>query len=222
MIVDLTHTIRPEMPVYPGDPQPELKPNATLTRNHFRQTLLRLTSHTGTHMDAPAHILQNGPTLDALPVSQFAGRAVVVNASHLPAGSVITEECLRSLNGHLLNADFVLFYTGWERKWGTDEYFTGFPVPDSEAARYLVTCGLKGVGTDAVSLDPVGSEALDAHRVLLGGGLVVLENLCLRRVVDRGSFRFYALPLKFAGADGAPVRAIAELRDLSEKETEEA
>lgn len=222
MILDLTHMIRPEMPVYPGTPAPVLSAAATLTRNGFRETALSLNSHTGTHMDAPAHLLRNGSTLDALPVSQFAGRAAVVDASRLAPGSVITAECLRSLDRHLLNADFVLFYTGWEKKWNTDAYFQDFPVPDAGAARYLVSLGLKGVGTDAVSVDPVGAPELTAHRILLGGGLVIVENLCLRRTLGRGGFRFYALPLKFEKADGAPVRAIAELDDFSEKEPEDA
>ena len=219
MILDLTHTIRPEMPVYPGTPQPGFTPCATFSRDGFRETELQLGSHTGTHMDAPAHMLKDGPTLDVLPASQFCGRAAVVDVSNLPPHSVISEGLLKSLNGQLLNADFVLFYTGWERRWGSPDFFEdAFPVPDQEAARYLVSCGLKGVGTDAISVDPIASTAFSAHKVLLGGGLVIVENLCLRKLVGRQDVMFFALPLKTVNADGAPVRAIAEFRDFSEKE----
>ena len=219
MILDLTHTIREDMPVYPGSPQPVFQPTGNLLRNGYRETLIQFASHTGTHMDAPSHMLSHGSTLDVLPVSQFCGRAQVVDVSALPPGGIITAEFLRSLNGAVLSTDFVLFYTGWERRWGTDAYFEDtFPVPDKEAAQYLVSCGLKGVGTDALSVDTLATPERPAHKTLLGGGLVIVESLCLKKVMGRKDMRFFALPMKFMDADGAPVRAIAEFRDFSEKE----
>lgn len=219
MILDLTHTIREDMPLYPGTPQPSFKPTGSLNRNGYRETMIQFASHTGTHMDAPSHMLPHGCTLDVLPVSQFCGRAVVVDVSAIPAGGVITADFLRGLNGAVLSTDFVLFYTGWEKKWGTDAYFDDtFPVPDKEAAQYLVSCGLKGVGTDALSVDTLADPDRPAHKTLLGGGLVIVESLCLRKVVGRKDVMFFALPTKFVDADGAPVRAIAEFRDFSEKE----
>jgi Predicted metal-dependent hydrolase len=220
MIIDLTHTITPDMPVYPGTIKPSMSPTGTLTRDGFRETLIQFASHTGTHMDAPSHLLRDGATLDVLPASQFCGRAVVLDVSELPEGGIITADYLRAQNGTLLSADFVLFYTGWEKKWGTDEYYGAFPVPDAEAARYLVSCGLKGVGTDALSVDRLDDDARDSHRILLDGGLVIVENLCLKKVVGRCDLMFFALPLKVENADGAPVRAIAEFRDFSGKEPE--
>ena len=206
MIIDLTHTITPDTFVYPGTPRPTFSATRTLTNNSARETLLQIGSHTGTHMDAPRHILPEGCGLDQLPPSQFCGRAAVIDVSHLRAGAVIT-------------ADFALFYTGWEKKWGTEAFLSeAFPVPDEAAARYLVSCGLKGVGTDAISVDPLSGADYPAHKVLLGGGLVIVENLCLKKVVGRKDVMFFALPLKYAGADGAPVRAIAEFRDFPEKE----
>lgn len=223
MILDLTHTIREDMPVYPGAPQPALAPTGNLTRDGFRETMIQFVSHTGTHMDAPSHMLARGASLDELPVSQFCGRAAVVDVSFLPPKGVITADFLRSLNGAVLSTDFVLFYTGWEKKWGTDAYFEdSFPVPDREAAEYLVSCGLKGVGTDALSVDTLGAADWQTHRTLLGGGLVIVENLCLRRVVGRKDVMFFALPLKFSDADGAPVRAIAEFRDFEKEEGADA
>ncbi|WP_312635416.1 cyclase family protein [Oscillibacter sp.] len=219
MILDLTHTIREDMPVYPGTSQPVFQSTGNLTRNGYRETLLQFASHTGTHMDAPSHILSHGSTLDVLPVSQFCGRAAVVDVSALAPGEVITAEFLRSLNGAVLSTDFILFYTGWEKRWGTDAYFEDtFPVPDKEAAQYLVSCGLKGVGTDALSVDTLATSCRPVHKVLLGGGLVIVESLCLKKVVGRKDMMFFALPMKFMDADGAPVRAIAEFRDFSEKE----
>ena len=111
MIIDLTHTITPEMPMYPGSAAPSIKPTGSLTRDGFRETQLTIASHTGTHMDAPSHMLPRGSTLEVLPASQFCGRAVVLDVSDLPPRSVITADYLREQNGTIRSADFVLFYT---------------------------------------------------------------------------------------------------------------
>lgn len=222
MIIDLTHTITPDMPMYPNADGPSLLATSTFTRTGYRAARLSMDSHTGTHMDAPAHMLQNGSTLEVLPVSQFCGRAVVVDVSNFAPGSVITPDFLKEQNDRIRSADFVLFYTGWEKKWGTEEYFEDtFPVPTEAAAKHLVSCGLKGVGTDALSVDTLRDPDFLAHKALLGGGLVILENLCLKKVANRKEFMLFALPLKFQDADAAPIRAVAEFRDFSEKEMEQ-
>lgn len=217
MIVDLTHMIEAGMPVYPGDPEVTQESASTMTRDGCRVARLTLSSHTGTHMDAPAHILSQGATLDQLPVSQFCGRAAVLDVSQL-AGGVISAQFLRERCCALRPADFALFYTGWERLWGTDAFYQGgFPILDHEAAKYLVSCGLKGVGTDAPGVDPMAGP-YDAHRTLLSGGLVILENLRLQpgdRAAGPDALRS---ALEMAGADGAPVRAVAEFREFPEED----
>jgi kynurenine formamidase len=222
MIIDLTHTIAPDMPLYPGTPKPVLKASGTMTRDGWRETTIQISSHAGTHMDAPSHLLQNGFSLDVLPISQFCGRAAVLDVSEFPEGSVLPAEFFRQQKDALRCAEFVLLYTGFERKWGSEEFYGNFPVLSGDAARYLVSQGLKGVGTDALSVDPVNDKELPAHRTLLGGGLVILENLCLKKIVGRSDVMLFALPLKYDNADGAPVRAIAEFRDFSETEDKQA
>ena len=215
MLIDMTHTITPEIPIYPGTPVPSLSAACTLTRDGFRETMLNVSSHTGTHMDAPAHLLPEGRTLDQMPMSQFSGRATVLDVSG--EGPVITEEFLRSNYDAIHCADFILFYTGWEERWGTEAFLEdAFPVPDEAAARYLVSRGLKGVGTDAISIDRMGDNRLPVHHILLRDSVVSIENLCLRKVRGRKDFLFFALPLKFQEADGAPIRAFAELRESYE------
>ena len=222
MIIDLTHTITPHTYVYPGTPAPAFSSTRTIPTDGARETLLQVGSHTGTHMDAPRHILPDGSGLDQLPPSQFCGRAAVIDVSHLGAGGVITADFLREQNGYLRSADYALFYTGWEKKWDTPAFLDeAFPILDNEAADYLVSCGLKGVGTDAISVDSLANKEFSAHHILLTGGLVIVENLCLKKLVGRKDIMFFALPVKFKNADGAPVRAIAEFRDFPEPEEKE-
>ena len=216
MILDLTHTISAGIPVYPGTPQPRLFPAARMEQHGYRETQLSMFSHTGTHMDAPAHMLEAGATLDDLPVSQFCGRAAVLDVSHR---DTISAEYLREHSTLLRCVDFVLFYTGWEQKWPSADFLTdGYACLTAEAARYLISCGLKGVGTDAVSMDALSTETFPAHKTLLEGGLVLLECLCLKKVAGRSDLQLFALPLKYENADGASVRAVAEIRNFTEKE----
>ena len=216
MLIDMTHTVTPEIPVFPGDPAPVLEKRATLNQEGYRTTSLCFSSHTGTHMDAPAHLLRDGRTLDDMPMSQFSGRATVLDVSG--EGPVITEQFLQSNYDAIYCADYILFYTGWENRWKTESYLEdAFPVPDEAAVRYLISRGLKGVGTDALSVDRLqGPQTV--HTALLKSGAVILESLCLKKVRGRKDFLFFALPMKFEHADGAPVRAFAELREDFEAE----
>ncbi len=205
-IVDLTHVMHTGMPVYPGTPPVRLEPEAVCERDGYRETRLSFCSHVGTHMDAPAHVFPDGVTLDRLPPERFSGRAVLLDCR---GRERVTEDMLRALPRD--GVRFVLLRTGWEEHYGTDAYHEGFPVLTRGAAERLARGGLWGIGVDAVSVDPVDAE-LDNHRILLGAGLVIAENLCnLGALPER--FEFEALPLLFENADGAPIRAIARTDD---------
>ena len=133
-IIDLTHPITPDMPVYPGTEGPKLDPANTYERNGFRETLLTLYSHTGTHMDAPAHLYPDGVSLDRLPASRFVGSAVVIDCSELHEGGAITMAHIEGQREAVEKAEFLLFRTGWERYWGQREYFGDYPCIGLELA----------------------------------------------------------------------------------------
>ena len=207
-IIDLTHTIEEGMPVFPGAEQPRLLQAFTLEADGFREKKLTFHSHTGTHMDAPAHVLDDPRTLDRFPVDRFVGSAISIRT---PRGenAVIEVGDLYRREAEIAQCDYLLLNTGWERFWGDERYFGGFPVLSVEAARWLGDLGLKGVGVDAISVDPVASAELPVHRELLSRGMVIVENLANLDALPEGSFLFCCLPLKIKGADGAPVRAVA-------------
>lgn len=215
--IDLTHTIAPGMPVYPGTEPPLLAPGSTYARDGFRETRLSFFSHTGTHMDAPAHLFPDRTTLDALPVTQFFGSALVVDCTDLPEGSRIDLSRLDGNRDLADRADFLLLHTGWDARWGTADYFGDYPVLTEAFADYLLSSHKKGIGMDVIGLDPIADTNLTLHRRLLSqADLVILENLCHLDACGEGLFTFFALPLQYACADGAPVRALALLPDPAE------
>ena len=203
-VYDLTHTIRNDMPVYPGTEQPRLTTACTIEEVGYRETLLHMYSHTGTHMDAPAHMLPDGATLDSYAPEKLAGAAVVVDCRGEKA---ISLPLLQRYD--LSGVDFVLFCTGWDKKWGTPAYYENFPCLTAEAAAYLAALPLKGVGEDSISLDPCDSTDFPNHITLMKAGFINTENLTGLDALLGRRFTFVTLPLKFENADGCSCRAIA-------------
>ena len=171
-IIDLSHPLSATMPVYPGSAPPEIRAAFTVERDGFAEQWIGLFTHTGTHIDAPAHMLAGAPTLDRLPVGQFFGPARVVDVAALP-GPEISLALLEARQADLEGAEFVLFHTGWSGKWGQEAYFTGFPVLAPEAARWLCGRGLKGLGFDAISIDIKLPEASTSAETSLSAEVVV-------------------------------------------------
>lgn len=203
-VYDLTHTIKNDMPVYPGTEQPQLTTACTIEEAGYRETLLHMFSHTGTHMDAPAHMLLDGAPLDSYDADKFTGTAVVVDCR---GEADISLPLLKRYD--LDGVDFVLFCTGWDKKWGSPEYYEGFPCLTADAAAYLATLPLKGVGEDSISLDPCGSVDFPNHITLLRADFVNTENLAGLDALIGRRFTFVTLPLKFENSDGCSCRAIA-------------
>lgn len=213
-VIDLTHTIKADMPVYPGTGTPKLEPANTYEENGFQETLVSFYSHTGTHMDPPAHLFAGRTTLDAFPASQFLGRALVIDCTHLREGEAITMKELRKYGGAEDTVDFLLFYLGWDARWGKDSYFGDYPCIDEEALRHILDGSYKGIGFDVIGLDPIADGNLPRHKALFREkDIVNIENLKNLGQCGTEPFWFACLPMKIEGSDGAPVRAIAWFED---------
>ena len=209
-IIDLTHTIKENMPVYPGTEPPRLQIANTIEKDHFKETLLSMFSHTGTHVDAPAHVFADKMTLDAFPASQFTGKALVIDCRALGAGDAITMAQLAPYGDKVKKADFLLFCLGWDKKWGTPDYFGDYPCLDDEVMALILAGDYKGIGFDVIGLDPVHYDHLKRHKQLFAEKEIInIENLCRLDECGDELFEFACLPLKFENADGAPARAIA-------------
>jgi len=216
-VVDLTHTIRPGMPTYPGVEGPQFAPANTLEQDGFVERRLVLTSHLGTHADAPAHILPGAPTLDQFAAGSFVGEGVLLDLRRLARPTIEVGD-LQAAAASIRRSEFVLLWTGWSERWGGAAYFEGYPVLSGAAAEWLTSQRLKGVGVDAISFDVADSADFPVHRVLLGHGLVIIENLTnLAQLPSPTGFLFACLPLKLDAADGAPVRAVALMPPTSRR-----
>ncbi len=206
--IDLTHLITPDMPVFPGAEPPVIRQESTINKDGFREKYISINSHTGTHIDAPAHMNEGGRTLDSYPAETFHGSACVYVHSN-ESGCKITVKQLEPLESCLKRADFLLLATGWDRYWGTKEYFGEFPVLDERAATWLRQFSLKGLGMDVASADSIRSKEFVIHKILFAENMVIIENLKNLSRLNTQFCDFFCFPLNLEKADGAPVRAIA-------------
>ena len=205
MIYDVTVPITNTMPVWPGDPAVQLLPKSHLSRDKshtVRLTSIEMGSHTGTHLDAPYHFLEEGRRLHEIPLEQLIGKATVFE---IPGVRSIGRGNLERLNWD--GVEKVLFKTDNSKHWQDDKFYEDFVYLEPAAAEFLVEHEIRLVGIDYLSVDKFKSEKHPTHFVLLRKNVVILEGLNLNSVPP-GEYTLFALPLNLSGADGAPTRVI--------------
>jgi len=197
--IDLTQSFGPNTPVFPGDPPVKFK----LVSASPQVTEIVFSTHSGTHMDAPAHFFPGGKKLSEFGMEDFSGRGVLLDAR---GKKEIGKEILA---GAQINpGDIVLVFTGWQAKYGSNEYFEDCPLVSGELAKEFVRLQIKILGMDSPSPD---QEPFLIHKTLLEKEILILENLCnLEDLLGIKNFEITALPIKLE-ADGAPVRVVAKI-----------
>lgn len=209
-VIDLTHRIAPGMPVYPGTEPPVFERANTYEKDGFKETRISMYTHTGTHMDPPAHLFPGRTALDAFPPEQFIGKALVIDCRDLGEGEPITMERIAPYGEKAGSADFLLFNLGWDKRWGTDSYFGDYPCIDDAVLDYILEGDYKGIGFDVIGLDPIADGNLTRHkRLFREKDIVNIENLCNLEQCGSEPFWFSCFPLKLDDCDGSPIRAIA-------------
>lgn len=205
-IYDISLTLSPSLPTWPGDPKLELVRFESMDKGaHNNVSRIHSSVHIGTHVDAPFHFIADGATVETLPLDVLTGPCYVVQ---LPDGiEAITEEVLERTE-ITTEMKRVLFGTRNSHLWarGETQFQTDFVAITEDGAQWLVERGVQLVGVDYLSVAPYG-DSVPTHTTLLGAGVVVVEGLNLSNVM-RGFYDLYCLPLKIAGCDGAPARAI--------------
>jgi kynurenine formamidase len=212
-VIDLSMPLDERTPFYPGDPEPVVCAATTIAADGFNVARLELGSHSGTHCDAPFHFLEDGLRLDALPLERFVGPGVVVDATGLAARTAIGWDRIEPHADRVGPGVIVLLRTGWDEHRDTDAYFD-HPFLDGDACAELLARGVRTVGIDAINLDETPRGALDrarfrCHRHISEAEGVIVENLVGLGAVDFADPLISVLPLKIAGGDGAPARAVA-------------
>ena len=215
-VIDLSQTIHPDMPCYPGTPQPVFQQLSSIEKDGYAEQLLTLSSHTGTHVDLPSHILPEGNSLDALSLDRFTGKGFAIDLRALVCG-VISPGELQGYEVQLQECDFLLLCSGWSEYWGRGEYYTGYPVLSPEAALWLTGFHLKGIGVDMISVDSSDSVDFSVHSMLLRSGILIIENLADLSSLLHSTFIFSCFPLKIAQAEAAPLRAVALVDEVSHR-----
>jgi len=205
-VIDLSHPLSSDTLVFPGDPPPNIEKYASLAEDGYNATWLQMGSHLGTHIDAPYHMLQQAKSLDDFPLEKFMGEGICINCAD--SISISAEDIKEGIRNETF--DFLLLYTAWEKHWKGRNYFSDFPVLETEAAELICSFDIQAVGIDAPSFDPVDGQLLN-HKILLGKNILLIENLCNLHLLLNKKFQFFCLPLKFSKADGSPVRACAKL-----------
>ncbi|MBN1167377.1 MAG: cyclase family protein [Methanospirillaceae archaeon] len=194
MIYDITRPLQNGMPYYPGDPEPRFR---SIDCGKYRISSLSLSSHTGTHIDAPAHYIQGGTPVDEIAVSVTCGPCRVLDIRGCKR--LVTPE---DLHGLQKGERRVLFRTGYS----SDNPDTDYPGISAETAQFLVQSGISCIGTDTPSIESPDGDGT-VHQVLCNAGIPIIENLDLEGI-DTGNYILVALPLRLAGGDGAPCRAV--------------
>lgn len=216
-LVDLSHTLDDNITVYPGDPQYSCCPALIVQKDGWNVQSISIGSHSGTHIDAPYHILENGQTIDQVPLSRFIGPCIVVDVTGKRPRERIRWDDLRPYETKIRegsrNGAILLLRTDWSKEWGSPKYYD-HPFLDSEAARRIIETGIRVIGIDTLSpdethLDNAVDGDVGVHQAILGADGLIAENLTNLAAIQDGDWSVNLVPLKLGHCDGSPIRAFA-------------
>lgn len=194
------------MPSYPGNPEFVIEPVKRIADGASSNvSKLTLGTHTGTHVDAPRHFFDDGAGADALRLDVLIGRAIVVE---LPRGGAIAADTLADAG--VDGQERVLLKTPNSRLWASGAFHRDYAYLSEDGAAYLADRGTRLVGVDYLSVEQFKKPGAPAHRVLLSRSIVIIEGLNLSDA-SPGEYEMYCLPLRIAGADGAPARVVLKV-----------
>lgn len=202
-LVDLSYPITMDSPVYPGDPETTILEKRNISQHRVRVSAISFGTHSGTHVDVPAHIFSTGKNIGEMALSSFCGQAIKLSL-----------EQLDTIELNDLVCDGIIIDTGWAACYNDVKvYYSNLrPTFKQSSIEKIVRKGVKFFGCDLPSVDQSGSKEKIIHEILLGNEIVIYENLTnLQEIPFLVSFQFMAFPLKFVDLDGSPVRAVAAL-----------
>ncbi len=210
-LLDLTLTISENIPTFPGSPQPSFIQDKNVKNDGYNSELLFLSSHTGTHLDAPYHFQEKGEKIHEISLKRLVSSAILVK-SRKKGDQPITKTDIQKFekkHGKIPSGSTVIFWTGWQKMIKNISYFIRNPGLSTAAAKYLVSKKINLVGTDSPSIDLGKDKRFPVHHIFSKNNVLIVENLTNLEKIRSSKFHFVVLPLKLKGATGSPVRAIA-------------
>ena len=210
-ILDLTLSISDKIPTFPGSPQPNFIPWENVKEDGYNLEVLFLSSHTGTHMDAPYHFLKNGAKIHEISLKKLVSEAALIQCRKSSDQSVTKTDIQKfeKKHGKIENFSSVIFYTGWQKNLQKKHYFTKNPGLSVSAAKYLALKKISLIGIDSPSIDLGKDSKFSVHQIFAKKGMLIVENLANLDKIKSPKFHLVVLPLKLKNATGSPVRAIA-------------
>ena len=210
-VLDLTLTISDKIPAFPGSPHPCFIPWENIKEDGYNLELLFLSSHTGTHMDAPHHFLEKGAKIHEISLKKLVSEVVLIK-SRKKSGESITKTDIQKFEnkyGKIDGFSSVIFFTGWQKNLQKKYYFTKNPGLSVSAAKYLASKKISLVGIDSPSIDLGTDSKFSVHQIFAKKGILIVENLANLDKIKSSKFHLVVLPLKLKNATGSPVRAVA-------------
>ena len=210
-IIDLTLTVSDKIPTFPGSPQPSFIPWENVKEDGYNLELLFLSTHTGTHMDAPYHFLEKGAKIHEISLKKLVSEAALIQCRKSNGQSItkIDIQKFEKKHGKIENFSSIIFYTGWQKNLQKKYYFTNNPGLSVSAAKYLASKKISLVGIDSPSIDVGTDSKFSVHQIFAKKGMLIVENLANLDKIKSSKFHLVILPLKLKNATGSPVRAIA-------------
>lgn len=202
-LIDLSHTIQSDLPVFPGDAPIQLEQVKDYNRDGYNNFQLCTEMHVGTHVDGPMHLTNSKTYISELPLDLFTGEGIVIDVRGQNEIGLNSE-----IHTRVDPNDIVLFYSGRDELFGEEVYYANHPVFNEELIQYLVEQKVKMIGIDWPSPD---HEPYPIHKILLEKNIPILENLTnIDLLLHEPVFEIYAFPLKI-NADSSIVRAVAKI-----------
>lgn len=209
--LDLTLTISTSIPTFPDSPKPQFILWSTLKDDEYNLELLFLSSHTGTHLDAPYHFVKTGIKIHQIPLDRLVGNGILIKIRKGKNQSITKNDLIlfERKHGNIPKNSSIFFYTEWQKNLNSNYYFINNPGLSESAATYLVSKKINLVGIDSPSIDLGQDKIFKVHKILAKNNILIVENLSNLNKISSKQFDFVILPLKLKNATGSPVRAIA-------------
>jgi len=209
--IDLSLLIEPKIPSFPGSPLPQMISWENIKDNGYNLELLFMSSHTGTHIDAPNHFFEDGLTVEKIPLKRLIQNAILIKLFKKRNQSITLSDikAFEKQYEQIPPNSTIVFFTNWQKNSEKSYFFTENPGLDEKAAKYLVSKKINLVGIDSPSIDLGKNSKFPVHKIFSKKNILIVENLDNLEKIPSQKFLLSIFPLKLKGASGSPIRAVA-------------